>query len=475
MTEMLYLLTGIIIGCVFMWFIVSYLLKAKNNQKISQIQSGYQNQITDLEKIASGAEARIEELRQMIKQRDSEITELRDELTTERQQKVEAFTKLEDARKSFEEQRNLIDAMKTEMTDTFNALSAAALKSSSEDFLRLASEHLGKVVADTKGKLGEHQAALDGLIKPLNEALKRYEEQIHMIEVKRKQDYTSLDEQIKLLATTHRELQKETINLVTALRKPHIRGRWGEITLRNVVELAGMSAHCDFTEQVTVDGDTGRLRPDMIIHLPGGHDIVVDSKVSLEALLEISSASSEDAKKDLLKKHASHVKEQINRLSSKAYWNQFSKSPELAVLFLGESALVSALEVDPTILEESMSKKVLVATPTTLFALLTAVAYGWRQEQVTKNAEIIAKLGKELYERINVWAKHCNDISSALSRAVDAHNKAVGSMELRVLPAIRKFKELGIRSIETMPNLKQIDQTPRNLSILESEPNQNDK
>lgn len=469
--ELKYIILGaiptLIISVPIVWYLAKAYFYGICNKRISEIQLSCANQITELEKKASSAEARIEEMRHQIMMRESEINNLRDELKNEQQSKVEAFTKLEAAQKHFEEQKQLIEAMKIEMTDTFNALSSAALKSSSEDFLRLASEHLGKVIADTKGKLGEHQAAMDGLIKPLNEALKKYEEQLHLIEIKRKQDYTSLDEQIKLLATTHRELQKETINLVTALRKPHIRGRWGEITLRNVVEMAGMSAHCDFTEQITIDGDSGRLRPDMIIHLPGGHDIVVDSKVSLEALFEVSSASTEEAKKELLKKHASHVKEQINRLSSKAYWNQFPRSPELAVLFISESALVSALEVEPTILEESMSKKVLVATPTTLFALLTAIAYGWRQEQVTKNAETIANLGKELYERINVWARHCNEISLALGKAIDAHNKAVGSLELRVFPTIRKFKELGVSTSEPIPNLKHVDQTPRNLSIIE--------
>ncbi len=469
--ELKYIILGaiptLIIAVPIVWYLAKAYFQGIYNKRLSEIQLSCANQITELEKKASSAEARIEEMRHQITMRESEINNLRDELKNEQQSKVEAFTKLEAAQKYFEEQKQLIEAMKVEMTDTFNALSSAALKSSSEDFLRLASEHLGKVIADTKGKLGEHQAAMDGLIKPLNEALKKYEEQLHLIEIKRKQDYTSLDEQIKLLATTHRELQKETINLVTALRKPHIRGRWGEITLKNVVEMAGMSAHCDFTEQITIEGDGGRLRPDMIIHLPGGHNIVVDSKVSLEALLELSSASTEEAKRELLKKHASHVKEQINRLSSKAYWNQFSRSPELAVLFISESALVSALEIEPAILEESMSKKVLIATPTTLFALLTAIAYGWRQEQVTKNAETIANLGKELYERINVWAKHCNEISLALGRAIDAHNKAVGSLELRVLPAIRKFKELGVSTSEAIPNLKHVDQTPRNLSIIE--------
>ncbi len=469
--ELKYIILGAILGIIISVPIVWFLAKARFQgiyaKQISDLQINHAGQLAEIEGKAKYAEAQVNELRQQVNQREYDLDRVRNELDIERNSKIEALTRLEEARKNYEEQKALIEAMKQEMTDTFTALSSAALKSSSEDFLRLASEHLGKVIADTKGKLGEHQAAMDGLIKPLSEALRKYEEQLHEIEIKRKQDYTSLDEQIKLLATTHRELQKETVNLITALRKPHIRGRWGEITLRNVVEMAGMSAHCDFTEQITIEGDSGRLRPDMIIHLPGGHDIVVDSKVSLEALLEVSSASTEEAKKELLKKHASHVKEQINRLSSKAYWNQFLKSPELAVLFISESALVSALEVEPTILEESMSKKVLVATPTTLFALLTAIAYGWRQEQITKNAETIAKLGKELYERINVWAKHCNEISIALGKAIDAHNKAVGSLELRVLPTIRKFKELGIPTSEAIPNLKHVDQTPKKLSIIE--------
>jgi len=460
MTEIIYLILGIIIGGIASWFIAS-----------SRLHKNYSGQITELEKKASSAEARIEELRQQHIQKESDLNNLRKELDSERQSKVEALTRLDESQKNLEEQKTLLEAMKTELTDTFNALSAAALKSSSEDFLRLASEHLGKVVADTKGKLGEHQVAMDGMIKPLSETLKRYEEQLHTLEVKRKQEYTSLDEQIKHLVTTHRELQKETGNLVTALRKPHIRGRWGEITLRNVVELAGMLNHCDFEEQLNVEAETGRLRPDMVIHLPGSRDIVVDSKVSMEALLDSASAQTEETKKETLKRHTQHVKDQIKRLSGKAYWDQFSKSPELAVLFISESALIAALEIEPTLMEESMSKKVLIATPTTLFALLTAVAYGWRQENITKNAEVIAALGKELYERMNTLIKHMTDIGSAIDKAIGAYNKAVGSMETRVLPSIRKFKELGVTGAEEIPALEQIDQTPRNLSILSDDNN----
>jgi len=418
-------------------------------------------QHADLVGRAQSAEAINTEVRGQIQLKDEELTRLRQEHDSEKQLRVEALTRLEESQKNFEEQRLIMDALKKEMTDTFSALSAAALKNTSEDFLRLASERLGKVMADTSGKLGEHKTAMEGMLRPLSEALKKYEEQIISLERKRGQDYTSLDEQIKMLASTHRDLQKETGNLVTALRKPHIRGRWGEITLRNVVELAGMSSHCDFTEQAQVDSGDGRLRPDMVIHLPGGRDIVVDAKVSLEALLDLSSAPSEEAKKEALKRHASQVREQVNRLGSKSYWSQFSQSPELTVLFIGESALVAALEYDATLMEDSMSKKVLIATPTTLFALLSAVAYGWRQEQITKNAEEIAALGKELYERIAVWSRHFSDISSALGKAVDSYNRAVGSLESRVLPSVRKFRELGAVGGDVLPSVKQIEKTPR--------------
>jgi DNA recombination protein RmuC len=366
--------------------------------------------------------------------------------------------------------------MKAEMTDTFNALSSAALKSSSEDFLRLASEHLGKVVAETKGKLGEHQVAIDGLIKPLHEALKRYEEQVRLIEESRHKAYGSLEEQLRSLASTHEQLQKETSNLVSALKKPQVRGRWGEITLRRVAELSGMSAHCDFTEQISVETESGRLRPDMVVHLPMEREIVVDAKVSLDAYLDALSALTEDERKAKLEKHAQQVRAHMNKLGSKEYWTQFKQSPEFVVLFIpGESFLSSALDVDGTLIEDGIQKRVIIATPTTFIALLRAIAYGWRQEQMTKNAQEISTLGKELYERIYTLVRHFIDIGSAIGKAMDSYNKAVGSMELRVLPSVRKFKELGVTSAEEIPVLEQINRIPRSLNFLESGSHESEK
>ncbi len=405
----------------------------------------------------------IGELRSQTVRKDEDILKLNAELKEASSARVAAETEI----KSLREQKEFVELAKKELSDSFGALSSAALRSSNEEFLRLANENLGKVVEETKGKLGEHRAAMDSLIKPLNDTLRRYEEQLHQIEVKRKQEYTSLDEQIRMLAGTHERLQKETGNLVNALRKPHVRGRWHEITLRNVVELAGMSAHCDFTEQVSVATESGRLRPDMVVRLPGGHDIVVDSKVSLEALLDASEAKTEEEKAAALKRHAGHVRKHVSDLGSKTYWAQFQKSPELVVCFMGEAALVAALESEPTLMEDSMSRKVLVATPTTLFALLTAIAYGWRQEQVTKNAEEIASLGRELHERVNVWAKHLAEMGTALGKSVETYNRAIGSLESRVLPSVRKFRELGAAGGEEIGPAKQVEQTPRNLNLLD--------
>ena len=225
--------------------------------------------------------------RSQIQERDGVIDELRNELTTEKNLRVEAITKLDASEKSLHEQKSLIETMKKELTDTFNALSSAALKSSSEDFLRLATEQLGKIVAETKGKLGEHQVAINGLVKPLQEALKKYEEQVHFLESSRRQDYGSLNEQLKILTTTHQQLQQETNKLVTALRRPQVSGSWGQLSLRRTAELAGMTAHCDFYEQESVNTEAGRLRPDMIVRLPNGREVVVDAKAPVDAYLKV--------------------------------------------------------------------------------------------------------------------------------------------------------------------------------------------
>jgi len=426
--------------------------------------------------IASGraqkAEALVTELRQQSRQKDNEISQLRSDLSNEKLAGTEAITRLDASRKAFEEQKLLLESMKKEMTDTFNALSSAALKSSSEDFLRLASEHLGKVVSETKGRLGEHQAAIDGLVKPLQDALKKYEEQINSIEAKRRQDYGGIEEKIVMLAATHQQLQRETSSLVTALRKPQVSGSWGQLSLRRAAELAGMTAYCDFFEQVSVNTETGRLRPDMIVRLPNGREIVVDVKAPVDAYLNAMSASSEEEREKTLSNYVSQVRGHMNALGAKSYWDQFPKSPEIVVMYLpGESFFSAALEYDHKLIEDSSLKKVILATPTTFIALLKAIAYGWQQEQITENAQKISMLGKELYERVNVWVKHVNEIGKALGRAIEAYERARGSMETRVLPSVRRFKELGVTGGEDIPFLQNVEQKAGGPSPIPDESN----
>jgi DNA recombination protein RmuC len=457
--SIFFILLSLIIGMIVGWLI----------SKIQQ-QKRYSDLISELERKVSSTEAIVEERGRQIQQREEEINQLRRELNNESQARVEAVTRLEAAQKGFEEQKALLEAMKAEMTDTFNALSSAALKSSSEDFLRLASEHLGKIVADTKGKLGEHKEAIDGMIKPLQEALKRYEDQIRMMEKTRHEAYGSLAEQLRALASTHENLQRETSNLVSALRKPQVRGRWGEMQLRRVAELSGMSVHCDFTEQQSMDTERGRIRPDMVVHLPNDREIVVDSKVSLEAYLDALSAETEEERRAKMERHAQQVRAHMNRLASKEYWSQFQRSPEFVVLFIpGESFLSAALDIDTTIIEDGIQKRVIIATPTTFIALLRAIAYGWRQEQMTRNAQEISELGRQLYDRMRTLVQHFENIGSSLERAIGAYNKAVGSMESRILPSVRRFKELGVTGAEEIAILEQVDQVPRRPGLLPEE------
>jgi DNA recombination protein RmuC len=463
-----YITAGIVIGGLLSWFFAKSRLQKEHAKELADLRINCSGQTSQMESKAKSAEAVLLELRQLILQKDEDMHEIRIRLDSEKQTSIEAMIRLDAAQKGFEEQKALIETMKTEMTNTFNALSSAALKSSSEDFLRLASESLGRVVTDTKGRLGEHQAAMDGMIKPLYETLKRYEEQIKTMEDGRHKAYGSLEEQLRSLTTTQECLQKETSNLVSALRKPQVRGRWGEMQLRRVAELSGMAMHCDFTEQISVDTDRGRIRPDMVVHLPMEREIVVDSKVSLEAYLDTVNAATEEEKKGRMEKHAQQVRTHMNKLASKDYWSQFKQSPEFVVLFIpGESFLSAAVEVDPSVIEDGIEKRVIIATPTTFIALLRAIAYGWRQEQITKNAQEISDLGRQLYERMEVMVQHFENVGKSLEKAIGSYNKAVGSMESRVLPSVRKFRELGVTGAEEVPVLEKIDQVPRNLNLLD--------
>jgi DNA recombination protein RmuC len=411
------------------------------------------------------AEARLREFEASLE----EAAQLRERLKAEGEARVQAETRLREAQANLEEQRTLLDQARQQLAETFRALSSEALKSNNQAFIDLARSTFETVQERAKGDLDLRQQQFDALVAPLRLALDRYEKQVLEMEKARQNAYGSLEEQLRGLANTNQQLQKETGTLATALRGgPQVRGRWGEMTLRRAVELAGMSEHCDFTEQETVMTELGRLRPDMVVNLPGGRRIVVDAKVSLQSFLDAAAAPSEKDRAEALARHSQHVRAHMNQLAARNYWDQFEQAPEFVVLFLpGESFFSAALEQDHTLIEDGMERRVVLATPTTLIALLRAVAYGWRQEQIAQNAQLISDLGKQVYDRMKSFISHFDAVGSSLKRAVETYNKAVGSLESRVLVSARKFKELGAASGDAMMEVVPVEEIPRELAAPE--------
>jgi len=444
---------------IFIGWIIAQLKSRKKDESVIELRA----QIQSSEKLS-------EELRQQVIQREEVIAKLRSDLEMSQQGRTTAETKLGEMSKSFEEQKKILERAEEKLTTTFQALSGESWKSNNIAFIELAKGTLETVLSKAHGELGEKESSIKNIVSSLDDALKRYEKQVSELESKRASDYGSLDSQIKSLIQTNQLLQKETGNLVTALRRPEIRGRWGELTLKRVVELSGMSEHCDFSEQVSVSTEEGRLRPDMIVHLPAKREIVVDSKVSLDAYIDATSAGDETQRKVLIEKHGQQVRKHMKDLATKSYWDQFPEAPEFVVMFIpGESFLSAALSVDPTLIEDGMASKVIIATPTTLIALLRAVAFGWRQEQITKHAQEIAALGKEIYDRFQPFLEHINKTGTYLSQATVSFNKMIMSLERRVMISVRKFKELGAAGDKELPELEPIEQSPMQLGSTESE------
>ena len=353
-----------------------------------------------------------------------------------------------------------------ELQNAFKALAADALKSNNSTFLQVAQETLKRFQSEAKGDLDARHKAVADMVAPVKESLSKVDAQIQQMEIARGEAYGDLKAQVQALITTQKELQSETGNLVRALRTPNVRGRWGEIQLRRVVEIAGMLSYCDFAEQETVQGEGGRLRPDLVVKLPGGKSVVVDAKTPLQAFLDAFETSDEETRRTCLSNHARQVRDHINTLSGKKYWEQFETTPEFVVMFLpGETFFSAALEQDTGLIEHGVLHRVIPASPTTLIALLKAVAYGWNQEKLARNAQEISALGKELHERLRKLASHITGVGTNLDRAVEAYNQAVGSLENRVLVSARKFAELGASVAEDIPELEPIETTSRALSF----------
>ncbi len=370
-------------------------------------------------------------------------------------------TQLEQERKSAAEKLALLDEAQARFSDAFKALSADALRQNNTSFLELAKSTLEKTQEGARGDLEKRQEAIDALVKPLRASLEKVDSKIGDLEKARSGAYEALHTQVRTLAETQNYLRSETSNLVRALRSPIVRGRWGEIQLRRVVELAGMVDHCDFIEQTSVQTEEGRMRPDMIVRLPAGKTIVVDAKASLNAYLEALEAEDDEGRVSRLKQHAVQVRGHIEKLSRKAYWEQFRDAPDFVILFLpGEMFFSAALERDPMLIEFGADKKIILATPTTLIALLRAVCYGWRQERLAQNAREISQLGSELYKRFADLSGHFGRLGKSLNNSVDAFNKVAGNIESRVLVTARKFKDLGAVpmgvEIEVLPQVEQM-------------------
>jgi DNA recombination protein RmuC len=453
---------GLILGALLASFIVARRVRAELFSKIKELE----HQVHASETKTAAAEATTYELRkqnqEMSEKTENDLRQLREELSTESETRIKAETEKEEMRQRLDEEKRLLSEAKEKLTDTFKALAATSLDTSNKAFLELAKATFEKVLAEAKGDLGTRQEAIKGLVSPLAESLQKFDEHVRTLEKSRQQAYSTLESHLKGLTATQDKLQKETSNLVTALKAPQIRGRWGEMTLKRVVELAGMSEHCDFTEQVTVSLEEGRIRPDLIVHLPAEREIVVDAKVSLEAYLEALSADSEQKRQEALQRHVSQIRAHMVTLSGKNYWEQFSKAPEFVVMFIpGESFFAAAVDIDHGLIEDGMKKRVVLATPTTLIALLHAVAFGWRQELIAKNAQEISDLGKQLYDRMATLVEHIANIGSGLEKANSSYNSAVGSIESRVLPAARKFKELGVTSGDEIQPIEPIAIQPR--------------
>lgn len=354
--------------------------------------------------------------------------------------------------------------LKSELENTFKSLAGDVLKSANTSFLELAKTQLEQESQKQRGQLEMAKKEVEGLVKPLAENLERYKKDLTDADAIRAKEYGSLDRVMKMILDSNQQLRGETANLVNALKRPTVRGRWGEMQLRRIVELSGLSKHCDFFEQTSTDTDDGRLRPDMIVRLPNAREIIVDAKAVLDGYLDAEASTDDVSRKTALTRHAAALKTRIIELSRKSYWDQFKASPEFVVLFVpGEAFFSAAIEENPELVEYAFSQKVVLATPTTLMALLKAVAYGWRQEQLAENARRISDQANKIYQGLATWTGHLADVGVSLNRAVKSYNNSVGSLERTVMPPLRRMKELGIQGKDEVKELPEIDTALREI------------
>ena len=409
-------------------------------------------------------ERELAQARALIEDRETKLAEAQVRI-------AEALTRLSESEKAAADKLELVARAEASMKDAFQALSMDALDKSRAAFLDQAQATFGQFRESALKDFAAKETTFAQLVSPIKESLSKFESHVRDIEQKRGEAYAGLSEQFASFKEGQTLLRGETERLVTALRAPSVRGRWGEFQLRRVVEMAGMVQHCDFVEQSTIQGEEGRLRPDLIVRLPGGKTVVVDAKVPLSAYLDAKDARDENARREFIQQHAKQLRKHVTELSDKSYSDQLSSSPDFVVMYVPiESAFADAVQTDPSLLDDAVSGNVIPAGPMTLLSLLKGAAYGWRQERIAQSAEQISELGKELYNRISVMASHLSQVGEALGRATLAYNKAVGSMESRVLVQARRFKDLGAAVGDDIPEIETVSQAPRQLAIPGLEP-----
>lgn len=382
-----------------------------------------------------------------------------------REQMAELKATLEYQRISHEEKQAALEKDRENLSESFAALSSKALKHNSDEFLKLAEQNLKRFHVSATSELDKKEQSIADLVKPIREALDKTEKQVREMEKDRREAHGSLKRHLELMSQDQVKLQSETRNLVQALRRPEVRGQWGEMTLKRLAELAGMVQHCDFYEQESAASDEGLLRPDMIIRMPGKRAVIVDAKAPLDAYISAVEATDDASREEHLIRHAKNVRHRVRELAAKSYWSQFKETPDFAVLFIpGDQFLSAALERDPSLLEDAMSDQIILATPSSFVALLRAVAFGWRQEVLADNADKIRSLGVTLYERIAAFSNHLGNVGNSLNKSVEHFNKAVGSFDSRILPSAKRFTEMGISAKKEIKEATPIEMIARDIN-----------